>query len=263
MKRLENKTAVIYGDGMTGSAMAKAFADAGAKVFFTGRTAAKLEAVREEVRSTGGMIETAQLDVLDKPAVAAHLKQVVHKAGAVHISYNAIGIDQKKIQSVPLVDLDEESFMIPISLYAKAHFITATAAASQMIRQGGGVILNHTPNASRISPAFSGGMIPAWAAIEALFRSLSVECGKSGVRTITLLTTAIPGTPLIQELTRVRSRTHGITTEEFYAAMTAQTHSKRLTTLKELTSAAIFVASDDGCAITGTILNLTSGVIVN
>jgi enoyl-[acyl-carrier-protein] reductase (NADH) len=44
--------------------------------------------------------------------------------------------------------------------------------------------------------------------------------------------------------------------------MAGQTHRKHLTTLKELTNAAVFVASDEGSAITGTILNLTAGMIV-
>jgi hypothetical protein len=44
--------------------------------------------------------------------------------------------------------------------------------------------------------------------------------------------------------------------------MEGMTHRKRLTTLQELSSAAIFVASDEGSAITGTILNLTAGMIV-
>jgi len=38
MKRLENKVAVVYGNGATGSAIAKAFARQGARIFLTGRT---------------------------------------------------------------------------------------------------------------------------------------------------------------------------------------------------------------------------------
>ena len=41
------------------------------------------------------------------------------------------------------------------------------------------------------------------------------------------------------------------------------THRKRLTTLSELTNAAVFAASDEGSAITGTIFNLTAGMIVD
>jgi hypothetical protein len=45
--------------------------------------------------------------------------------------------------------------------------------------------------------------------------------------------------------------------------MEGRTHRKRLTTLEELTNAAIFIASGEGSAISGAVLNLTAGMIVN
>ena len=50
MKRLENKVAVIYGDGTIGATIAKAFTLEGARVFLTGRTAAKLDAIAREIQ---------------------------------------------------------------------------------------------------------------------------------------------------------------------------------------------------------------------
>ena len=131
-----------------------------------------------------------------------------------------------------------------------------------MIKQGHGVILMHTPNASRISLPFVGGMVPAWAAMEALCRSLSVECGQYGVRTVCLLTTGIRETSLIEDVWAIHGKAHGITFEQFHSVMEGMTHRRRLTDLKELSNAAVFVASDEGSAITGTILNLTAGMIV-
>jgi len=52
---LENRNAVIYGGGGSiGGAVARAFAREGAHVFLAGRTRAKLQAVADEIRSTGG-----------------------------------------------------------------------------------------------------------------------------------------------------------------------------------------------------------------
>ena len=112
-----------------------------------------------------------------------------------------MGLPQKGIQGIPLTELQVESFSLPITIYTRAHFITAKAAARRMVKQGYGVILAHTPNASRISPPFVGGMVPAWAAIEGLCRSLSVECGGyGGCAQFALLTTGIPETKLIDEV---------------------------------------------------------------
>jgi NAD(P)-dependent dehydrogenase (short-subunit alcohol dehydrogenase family) len=262
MKRLESKVAVVYGAGAVGVAIAKAFATEGAKVFLTGRTLAKLDTIGDEILSNGGAIETAKLDALDEQAVEKHMNEIIKKAGKVDISFNAIGIPQKGIQGIPLTELSVESFSRPITTYTQSHFLTAKAAARRMVKQGHGVIVMHTPNASRISPPFVGGMVPAWSAMEALCRSLSVECGQFGVRAVCLLTTGIPETPLIDEVFDIHGKANGVTFEQFTSVMEGMTHRRRLTTLEELTNAAVFVASDEGGAITGTILNLTAGMIV-
>ena len=71
---LENKNAVIYGaGGDVGSAVARAFAREGARVFLVGRTLGPLEAVAEEITQGGGMAEVAQVDALDGQAVEQHL----------------------------------------------------------------------------------------------------------------------------------------------------------------------------------------------
>ena len=70
---LENKNAVIYGaGGAIGGAVARAFASEGAKVHLAGRTLESLEDVAEEIRSTGGVAETAQVDAIDETAVNQH-----------------------------------------------------------------------------------------------------------------------------------------------------------------------------------------------
>ena len=261
MKRLENKVAVIYSDGAIGGAIARAFAREGAHIFLTGRTAAKLDAIAGEIRNLGGVVTTTHLEALDEGAVQAHMEMLLQQTGKIDISFNAIGIPQKGIQGIPLTELATDAFLLPISIYAKSHFITARAAACVMVKQGYGVILMHTPNASRISPPFVGGMVPAWSALEALCRSLSVECGPKGVRVACLQTTGIPETPLIDEVWEIHGKSHGITHEQFHAVMEGMTHRGRLTSLKELADAAIFAASDEGSAITGTTINLTAGMI--
>ncbi|MEE6179182.1 hypothetical protein [Mycobacterium sp. 050134] len=45
--------------------------------------------------------------------------------------------------------------------------------------------------------------------------------------------------------------------------MAAMTHRKRATTLGELADAAAFVASDRAAAMTGTVANLTGGIVVD
>lgn len=140
MKRLENKVAVIYGNGAVGTTVAKAFAKEGAHVYLAGRTLVRLESVAEEVRSGGGIIEIAQVDALNEEAVETHMNEIMGKSGKVDISFNATGLSQTGHQGTALAALTVENFLRPIMAYAQSHFITARAALRHMISQKQGVI---------------------------------------------------------------------------------------------------------------------------
>jgi NAD(P)-dependent dehydrogenase (short-subunit alcohol dehydrogenase family) len=263
MNRLANKVAVIYGAGAVGSTVAKAFAKEGAKVFLAGRTLTKLESIAREIQLTGSTVEIAQADAMDESSVEKHLNEVINKAGKIDISFNAIGLPQTGYQGTALKDLALQNFLHPITTYSQSHFITAKAAIKPMMIQKQGVILMNTPSPGRISVPFMGGMPSTWSSIEALSRTISAECGPHGVRSVCILTTAMPDTPLIDEVYTLHAKAHNIDYRQFHSVMESKTHTKRLTSINDLANAAVFVASDDGKAITGTILNLTSGLVVD
>lgn len=74
---LENKVGVIYGaGGSIGAAVARAFAREGARIFLAGRTQAKLDKVAGEIRSNGGVADTAVVDALDERAVNEYVDAV-------------------------------------------------------------------------------------------------------------------------------------------------------------------------------------------
>lgn len=88
---LEGKNALIYGGGGSiGGAVARVFAREGARVFLAGRTLAPLERVAEEIRSSGGVAETAEVDALDERAVDEHADAVAERAGGIDVSFNLI-----------------------------------------------------------------------------------------------------------------------------------------------------------------------------
>jgi NAD(P)-dependent dehydrogenase (short-subunit alcohol dehydrogenase family) len=261
---LDNKNAVIYGaGGSVGGAVAHTFAREGARVFLTGRNLEAISTLAKEISAAGGTAETAQVDALDEEGVASHLETVVDKAEGIDISFNAIGIPQHGMQGIPFTELPVESFSLPIMTYTRAHFVTARAAARHMIGQRSGVILMHTPEPARLGSPLLGGMSPAWAAMESLNRAFSSECAPSGVRAVCLRTTGMEETPTIDVVFGLHARANGIAQEEFRAAMAANTHRKRATTLAELAEVAAFVASDRAAAMTGTVANLTGGIIVD
>jgi NAD(P)-dependent dehydrogenase (short-subunit alcohol dehydrogenase family) len=261
---LEKKNAVIYGaGGAVGGAVAHAFAHAGAKVFLTGLNLGSVEKVAGDIVAEGGVAEAAQVDVLDEEAVERHASSVVKKAGSIDISFNAAGIPQPGIQGILLAELSADSFSTPIAFYTRAHFLTARAAARRMVEKHSGVILMHTPEPARIGAPLVGGMGPAWAAMEALNRDLSAECAAQGIRTICIRSSGLPETRTIDVVFGLHAKTIGIPPEQFRSIIEGMTHRKRSSTLAEVANAAVFLASDQASGMTGTVANLTGGIIVD
>jgi NAD(P)-dependent dehydrogenase (short-subunit alcohol dehydrogenase family) len=261
---LANKNAVIYGaGGAIGAAVAHAFAREGANVFLTGRNLAALEMVAKEVTAADGTAETAAVDALDEQAVERHADAVVARAGSLDISFNAIGIPQEGIQGTPLVELSAAGFSLPVATYTTAHFLTARAAARRMLAQGSGVILTLTATPARLAAPLVGGMAAAWAGVEALTRVLSAELGPHGIRAVCLRPDAIPETATIEVVFGQHASALGIPAEQFQAMAEGLTHRRRLPTLAEVANAAAFVASDQASAMTGTVVNLSGGTLVD
>jgi NAD(P)-dependent dehydrogenase (short-subunit alcohol dehydrogenase family) len=248
---LEGKNAVIYGGGGSiGGAVARAFAREGAKVHLAGRTLQSLEEVAEQIRSTGGVIETAQVDALDEMAVDEHADAVAASAGGIDISFNVISYGD--VQGTPLAQMPLGDFERPIVNAVRTQFLTSRAAARHMIRQRSGVILMFGGYGDPV-PYNLGGFHVAIGAIEYLRRHLACELGPHGIRVVTLQTAGIPET--ISENYELRE----VITEH----LVGQTMLKRAATLEDVGDVAAFAASDLARTMTGTALNITCGAVVD
>lgn len=246
---LKNRNAVVYGAaGSVGGTVARAFAREGARVHLVGRTVASLQTVATEVAAAGGLAETAKVDALDRDAVEAHADAVLVSHGSLDVSFNAISVPA--VQGTPLVDLSLDDFMAPITHAARTHFVTATAAARRMVAQRSGVILMLSSSAARESRHQMGGFNLACASIEAFTRSLAGEVGRHGVRVVGLRPNFMPETA------------PGLDPDELEPLL-RDTLLGRLPRLEEVGNTAAFLASDHAGAMTGAIVNLTCGAIVD
>jgi 3-oxoacyl-[acyl-carrier protein] reductase len=247
---LNDRVAVIYGGGgRIGAAVARGFAREGANLFLAGRTEQTLATVADEIRSRGGMAETAILDALDQRAVDEFVEATVRKAGRVDISFNLISVND--VQQ-PLMEISLEDFLKPIVTAMRSQFITTRAAARHMVRQGSGVILTFGGSGPQTLPDLGGFKI-ALDALEGLRRQWALELGHYGIRVVTLKTGGIPETLPKDFPGR----------EEIVAGIEQATLLKRTATLADVGNVAAFVASDQARTITSTEINISSGAIVD
>lgn len=247
---LENKVAVIYGaGGSIGSAVARAFAREGARVFLAGRTQASLDKVAEEIRSNGGMADTAIVDALNEESVNHYVDEIMKQAGHIDISFNLISIGD--IQ-VPLPDISVEDFMQPIMNATRTQFLTTKAAIRHMTKRGSGVILHFGGGGPQTVPGLGGFKI-ALDAVEGLRRQWAIELGKQGIRVVTIKTGGI--TDSIPENYPGR--------DEIVASIEQEALLNRTATLADVGNVAAFVASDLARTMTSTEINISCGAIVD
>jgi 3-oxoacyl-[acyl-carrier protein] reductase len=251
---LQNKNAIIYGaGGSLGSAVAKALAAAGARMFLTGRSLSSVQKVADEIKASGGHAQVDQVDALNENEVRTHLSRVVQIAGTVDISFCAI--DFQVVQNMNLVDMKLDDFVRPVTLAMQSHFITATCAGRIMMKQQSGTFLSLTATPGGIGYPYTGGFAPACAAIESFSRNLASELGPYGVRVVNIRSGGSPDSRTFQEaLDKNRKEV-----EPILRNMVNDTMLKSLPLMEDIANVAVFLTSDMAKKITGVTIDVTSG----
>jgi 3-oxoacyl-[acyl-carrier protein] reductase len=254
MDTLKNRNAVIYGaGGSIGGAVAKAMADAGARVFLTGRNISPVQNVADEITKAGGLAEVNVVDALDENAVNEHIETVVKKSGSVDISFNAIGVDV--VMNVPLVDISVVDFVNPVTMAMQTHFITAKASARVMMKQKSGVILTLTATPGGIGYPYTGGFAPACGAVENFTKNLAIELGIYGIRVVNMRSGGSPDSRVFKNAINTQPEVMAPIIKQ----MEADTILKKLPLMADIANLAVFLSSDLAGKITGVTVDISSG----
>ena len=209
----------------------------------------------------------AELDVLDRAAVARHADGVA-ASGGIDICFNATSNDD--VQGTPLLTMPFEEFLRPVTKAVTAHFNVAVAVGGHMTRRGRGVILVMAGGREAI-PRLGGSHV-AWAALAGLCRQLAAEFGPHGVRVSWLLSPGSPGFDDHDERPdgaapgaapgAVSGAAPG-TAESAGAPGTVGLLAGHLPSYGEVANVAVFAASDWARTITASEINFTGGAVVD
>jgi len=228
-------------------------ARAGANVFLAGRNLGSVKQVADEIVAAGGRAEAATVDATDGTAVDSLTERIARTAGTLDLSVNVI--DYQVVQNIPLVTMNVEDFIRPVTIAMRSHFLTATAAAKVMMKQRSGVILSLTATPGGIGYPFTAGFAPACSAVECLSRNLASELGPYGVRVVNIRSA---GSPDSQVFKQARERDPEAM-ETLVRGMEDDTMLKRLPLMDDVANTAVFLASDLARSITGVTVDVTAG----
>jgi NAD(P)-dependent dehydrogenase (short-subunit alcohol dehydrogenase family) len=262
MENLKDKVAVVFAaSGEIAGAVARSFAQHGAKVYVTARNLDAVKALAEEIKANGRRAEAVKVDALNEAEIDNFLKKVVADNGRLDVAFNGIGVGYDEMGGRPPTTVATfEQFMAPMEKICGSQFLTSRVAAKYMMQtQSEGTILLLTAALSRSKLPNLAGITAASAAVEGLTRVMATEWGGDGIKVICICAGALMETKRISGWIDAAAQQYGIPSEQLVAQYKAFDILKASPTLKQISETAAFLASETGGAFNSHIVDVDCG----
>lgn len=251
-RRLEGKVAIITGaGGGQGRAAALLFAQEGAKIVASDWNPQAGEQTAAEVRAEGGEAVQIAADV----SASAQVQQVIEVAlksfGRIDVLYNNAGVGYSSELSMrDILKTPEEDWDRVMAINLKSVFLTCKYAIPEMLKTGGGSIINTSSIAALIGgedahayTASKGGMI-------SLSRALAVKFGPKNIR-VNCICPGVIDTPMVEPVIGPLKDPN----RPFRMSPI-----RRLGTPEDIAYCALYLASDESSFVTGAVFVVDGGV---
>jgi NAD(P)-dependent dehydrogenase (short-subunit alcohol dehydrogenase family) len=257
--RLTGRVAIVTGAGRgIGRGIARRFAAEGAAVLLTSRTAAELEEAASEITESGGRAATVTADVSRETECERVVGETRDRFGAVDILVNNAGIfgPVRPAEEITPAEFDE---VIAINL--RGPFLLSRLVLPEMYERGAGVILNIASIGAKLAFPWNGAYGTSKAGIIGLTRTIAAEAARRGVRVNAICPGPVTETRMSQELGRAIGERLGLDEEAQREGFLESVLQGRAQTVDEIAAAALFLASDEGSAITAQAINVDGGMV--
>jgi gluconate 5-dehydrogenase len=249
---LDGRVAFIGGGGgAIGSAMAVAFAEAGARIAVSGRGQETLDAAVARVQEAGGEGIAVPADLTDRASADDAVARTVDRFGRLDIIVNAVGGGAGKVL-FEAQDYPDDAWKWIYDLNVTSTLLPSQAAVKAMIAGGrGGRVLNISSVRGMLGiRAGYSAYVAAKGAINALTRQWATEWAPHGI-TVNAISPTFVDTPQVAML---------LGDPAFKKALTDRIPLGRVGSTDDLVGAAIFLCSDAASFITGQILGIDGGL---
>lgn len=245
--QLSGKTALINGGSRgIGEAIARAFAEAGARVILSSRKQESVDAVAESIRAAGG-------DAVGRACHAAKTEQVDALFDFIRPEYGRLDILVNNAATNPyfgpLLDASESVYDKTFDVNCKGYFLMAQQAGRMMTAQNNGSIINISSIEGLHPSPMMGIYSMTKAAVIMLTKALARELGGANVRSNCIC----PG------LTETYFAKVLIDTPEIHQRFVNSAALGRHAQPDEITGAALYFASEASSCTTGAVLTCDCG----
>jgi meso-butanediol dehydrogenase/(S,S)-butanediol dehydrogenase/diacetyl reductase len=245
--RLGGRVALVTGGGSgIGRAVCARFAEEGAEVVVTSRTAEHVAAVAGEL---GGDVLAFTLDVADRDSIAAGVRRVVERYGRIDVLSNNAGIELPHGPAV--VDTTDDEWERVMRVNVTGYFWACREALPHM--PSGGSIVNMASINSFIAWPNDTPYTTSKGALLQFTRSLALEVAPQGIR-VNCVCPGIIDTPLTDSFLALADDA-----EELRREYEAASPFNRMGRPREVADCVVFLASEESSFVTGAALVVDGG----
>jgi 3-oxoacyl-[acyl-carrier protein] reductase len=250
--RLEGKVAVITGAaGDIGRGIALRFAKEGADIVANDLSLMAAESVTDKIKGMGKRAIPFPGDVTDMVAMETMFSKAAAAFGKVDILVSNAGIRQDAF----IHHLSESQWDQVIDVSLKGCFNCAKAAQKYMVENHyGKIVIIASPVPPGLGNPGNVNYSAANAGLMGLTRSLAIELGAYHINV-----NCIAPDFILTRMIRETLKNEGMFMEDFKKAALAHIPLRRLGTVEEVSSVALFLASDESGYVSGQVIKVKGG----
>lgn len=248
-RRLEGRVALVTGAAQGfGLAIARRLAAEGAALALLDRQADRLDTIAQSVVEEGAEALAVPADVAQASAVRAAVDRTLRRFGRIEILVNSAGI----LRLSDVLTCSEEEWDLVLDVNLKGTFLLCQAVLPVMVAQRYGRIVNISSSAGKQGGVLSGiAYNAAKGGVLSFTKSIARQFAPQGI-TANAVCPGTGDTPMGHQFT-----------DDQLAVMVARIPAGRLATANDVAGAVAYLASDDAAFVTGEMLDVNGGMVMD